>query len=184
MEQITELLIETARGDPGAQGKLLDAVYQELHRLASSYMRQERRPDHTLQPTALVNEAYLRLIGERQLTWESRSHFYVTAAKTMRRILIDHARGHRASKRSGGLVRVELNENLVAVETQADELLALDDALSRLADLSPRQARIVELRFFGGLTVEETAKVAGISEKTVKRDWALARAWFEHELRE
>ncbi len=183
MPEITRLLNSTAEGDAAAQAALLDAVYKELHRLASSYMRREHRRDHTLQPTALVNEAYLHLIGDNPVDWDSRAHFYSAAARTMRRILIDHARSHGAQKRSGGLHRVELEENLIAVDEQASELLELDAALERLAALDERQARVVELRFFGGLTVEETAKVAGISEKTVKRDWALARAWLEHELR-
>lgn len=183
MAEITRLLNATAAGDTSAQAELVDAVYQELHRLASSYMRREHRPDHTLQPTALVNEAYLLLIGDNPVNWDNRAHFYSAAAKTMRRILIDHARSHRAVKRSGRLERVELDDALIAVDAKANELLELDAALDRLALLDERQARVVELRFFGGLTVEETAKVAGISEKTVKRDWALARAWLENELR-
>lgn len=183
MAEITRLLNATAAGDTSAQTELIDAVYQELHRLASSYMRREHRPDHTLQPTALVNEAYLLLIGDNPVNWDNRAHFYSAAAKTMRRILIDHARSHRAVKRSGSLERVQLDDALIAVDAKANELLELDAALDRLALLDARQARVVELRFFGGLTVEETAKVAGISEKTVKRDWALARAWLENELR-
>jgi RNA polymerase sigma-70 factor, ECF subfamily len=183
MGQITELLNSTAQGDASAQVTLLDLIYAELHRLASSCMRQERRQDHTLQRTALVNEAYLHLIGDRPVSWHSRAHFFSSAAETMRRILIDHARSHRAAKRSGNLKRVKLDDALMSVQDQPDELLALDSALRRLSRLDARQARIVELRFFGGLTVEEAARVAGISEKTVKRDWAMARAWLEHELR-
>ena len=172
----------TADGDTRAQAKLLDAVYGELHRLALSYMRRESRSDHTLQPTALVNEVYLRLLGGRQLDWESRVHFYVAAAQTMRRILIDHARAHGSGKRSGGQ-KVVFDERIVSIDPRSDELLALDTALDRLARLNARQAKIVELRFFGGLSTEETAKATGLSEKTVKRDWALARAWLESELR-
>jgi RNA polymerase sigma factor (TIGR02999 family) len=183
MAEITRLLNATASGDTSAQAELADAVYQELHRLASFYMRREQRPDHTLQPTALVNEAYLLLIGDKPVNWDNRAHFYSAAAKTMRRILIDHARSHRAAKRSGRLERVELDDGVIAVEENANELLELNAALDRLAMLDERQARVVELRFFGGLTVEETAKVARVSEKTVKRDWALARAWLENELR-
>ena len=183
MAEITRLLNSTAEGDASAEAELLEVVYEELHRLASSYMRREHRRDHTLQPTALVNEAYVHLIGNNPVNWDNRGHFYSAAAKTMRRILIDHARGHRAVKRSGRLERVALDEHVIAVDEQADELLELDAALDRLKLLDERQAQVVELRFFGGLTVEETAKAAGISEKTVKRDWALARAWLENELR-
>jgi RNA polymerase sigma-70 factor (ECF subfamily) len=183
MTEITKLLNSTAEGDPSARAELLDAVYQELHHLASAYMRREHRRDHTLQPTALVNEAYLHLIGDNPVSWDNRGHFYSAAATTMRRILINHARSHKAAKRSGMLERVELEDGLIAVDEQAHELLELDAALDRLAMLNERQAKVVELRFFGGLTVEETAKVAGISEKTVKRDWAVARAWLENELR-
>lgn len=183
MAEITRLLNSTAEGDALAEAELLEVVYEELHRLASSYMRRERRRDHTLQPTALVNEAYVHLIGNNPVNWDNRGHFYSAAAKTMRRILIDHARSHRAVKRSGRLERVALDENVIAVDEQAGELLELDAALDRLKLLDERQAQVVELRFFGGLTVEETAKAAGISEKTVKRDWALARAWLQNELR-
>jgi RNA polymerase sigma-70 factor, ECF subfamily len=183
MRDITKLLNSTAEGDTSARAELLDAIYGELHQLASAFMRRERRKDHTLQPTALVNEAYLHLIGEQPLNWESRAHFYGAAAQTMRRILIDHARRHHATKRSGDLDRVELEDGLIAVDGQAAELLALDTALNRLALFAQRQAQVVELRFFGGLSVEETAQVIGVSEKTVKRDWAVARAWLENQLR-
>jgi RNA polymerase sigma factor (TIGR02999 family) len=146
-------------------------------------MRRER-PDHTLQASALVNEAYVRLIGNGPVSWESRAHFFVTAAQTMRRVLIDHARRHVAEKRGGAGVRIDLNENIAAVEnTESGRMLDLDRALTRLAVLDARQARVVELRFFAGLTVEQTAEVMAISEKTVKRDWAVARAWLEGEIR-
>jgi RNA polymerase sigma factor (TIGR02999 family) len=183
MAEITRLLNAAADGDALAQTELVDAVYRELHRLASSYMRREHRREHTLQPTALVHEAYMLLIGDNPVNWDNRAHFYSAAAKTMRRILVDHARRCKAGKRFGKLERVELEEGLIAVEDQASELLELNDALDRLALLDERQAHMVEMRFFGGLTVEEAAKAAGVSEKTVKRDWALARAWLQNELR-
>ncbi len=182
--QVTRLLTQVAAGQRGAEEQLVNVVYQELHRLARAYMRRERA-GHTLQPSALVNEAYVRLIGERDVQWESRGHFYVTAARTMRRILIDHARSKQTAKRDGGQP-VTLNEALVALDPQherAAEMLMLEDALSRLEQLDPRQCKIVELRFFGGLTVEETAQALDISPKTVKRDWAVARAWLQAELR-
>jgi RNA polymerase sigma factor (TIGR02999 family) len=180
---ITQLLAHVQNGDLEAERQLMEAVYEELHRLAAGYMRRER-PDHTLQASALVNEAYVRLIGNGPVSWESRAHFFVTAAQTMRRVLIDHARRHVAEKRGGAGVRIDLNENIAAVEnTESGRMLDLDRALTRLASLDARQARVVELRFFAGLTVEQTAEVMAISEKTVKRDWAVARAWLEGEIR-
>ena len=180
---ITQLLAHVQNGDREAETQLMEAVYEELHRLAAGYMRRER-PDHTLQASALVNEAYVRLIGNGPVSWESRAHFFVTAAQTMRRVLIDHARRHVAEKRGGAGVRIDLNENIAAVEnTESGRMLDLDRALTRLASLDARQARVVELRFFAGLTVEQTAEVMAISEKTVKRDWAVARAWLEGEIR-
>jgi RNA polymerase sigma-70 factor (ECF subfamily) len=180
---ITQLLAHVQNGDREAERQLMEAVYEELHRLAAGYMRRER-PDHTLQASALVNEAYVRLIGNGPVSWESRAHFFVTAAQTMRRVLIDHARRHVAEKRGGAGVRIDLNENIAAVEnTESGRMLDLDRALTRLAVLDARQARVVELRFFAGLTVEQTAEVMAISEKTVKRDWAVARAWLEGEIR-
>jgi RNA polymerase sigma factor (TIGR02999 family) len=165
--------------DPDARQRLMSAVYDELYRLASGYMRRER-PGHTLQASALVNEAYLRLVGH-EIDWESRRHFYVTAAQTMRRILIDHSRRRASEKRAGQWRRVTFDEGL-PIDGPAEDMLDLDAALDKLATLDPRQAQIVELRFFAGLTVEETAASLGISEKTVKRDWAVARAWLEGEL--
>jgi RNA polymerase sigma factor (TIGR02999 family) len=182
MAEITELLKAAAEGREGSEAELFRAVYAELRKLAASYMRRERM-DHTLQPTALVNEAYVRLFGGEKVSWECREHFFVTAAQTMRRVLIDHARKHSTAKRAGGLRRVDLSEGEIAVEAQAGELLALDAALNQLAALSPRQVRVVELKFFGGLGVPEIAKTLNISDKTVKRDWALARAWLETALR-
>jgi len=155
-------------------------VYSELHKLAAGYMKRER-PDHTLQASALVNEAYLRLVGDQKLSWESRAHFYVMAARTMRRILIDHSRRRAAGRRAADMrVDLEAADRVQAAPSDglaAEDMLALHNALERLAGMDERQARIVELRFFGGLSVEETASVMGISEKTVKRDWASARAW-------
>jgi RNA polymerase sigma-70 factor, ECF subfamily len=182
MAEITELLKAAAAGRAESQAAFLETVYAELHRLAASQMRRERQ-NHTLQTTALVNEAYMRLLGDREVNWDGRAHFFVSAAQTMRRILIDHARKTRTTKRSGGLKKVELNEAVIAIEEQSDELCALDDALYKLASLDARQVRVVELRFFSGLSVEETAKVMGASESTVKRDWAVARAFLEKEIR-
>jgi RNA polymerase sigma factor (TIGR02999 family) len=159
----------------------MELVYAELRQLAGSYMRRER-PDHTLQASALVNEAYLRLLGGGRVSWESRAHFFVTAAQTMRRILIDHARTRQTAKRSGIGQRVEMNEALAFVEEFPAQFVDLDAALVKLAERDPRQARIVELRFFAGLSVEEVTGILNISEKTVKRDWAMARAWLESQL--
>lgn len=181
--QVTLLLAQVAAGKQGAEEQLVEVVYGELHRLAQGYMRKER-VGHTLQASALVNEAYVRLIGERDVRWESRAHFYVTAARTMRRILIDHARSKQSAKRDGGQP-VTLNEALLTIDSRVDrshEMLMIDDALMRLERLDPRQCKIVELRFFGGLTVEETAQALEVSPKTVKRDWSVARAWLEAEL--
>ena len=178
------MLANARHGDRHAENELLELVYGELHRLASHYMWKERS-GHTLQASALVNEAYLRLMGsvkDSDEDWESRGQFYAAAAQTMRRILIDYARGKKTVKREGG-IRVDLEESRIVSDEQGSELLIIDEALTRLAEWDPRQSRIVELRFFGGLTVEETAKTLGISPKTVKRDWSVARAWLEGELR-
>lgn len=178
---ITRLLADARNGNRECEQRLMELVYTELHRLAAGYMRRER-PDHTLQASALVNEAYLRLVGDQKINWESRAHFYVAAARTMRRILIDHARSHAAEKRGAGAHKVSIHEATAAVDADAVQMLSLESALRRLSEMDPRQAEIVELRFFGGLTVEETAEVLNISPKTVKRDWAVARAWLEAEL--
>lgn len=175
-EDVTVLLRQLAKGDDVAASKLIPIVYDELRRLAAGYMRRERK-EHTLQPTALVHEAYLKLIEQRAVDWQGRAHFFGIAAQIMRRILIDHARGHMRDKRGGGLVPVPLDEALVFSPEQSSELVRLDASLDRLAKLDPRQSRIVELRFFGGLTVEQTADVLGVSAKTVKRDWSMAKAW-------
>ncbi len=180
---VTQLLSALTRGDEEAGEKLIPLVYVELRRLARSYMRRERT-DHTLQATALVHEAYLKLVEQRSANWQSRAHFFGVAAHVMRRILIDHARGHLRQKRGGEFEKVVLDEGLVFSPAQSVELLAVDEALERLAKLDERQARVVELRFFGGLSVEEAAAVLGISPKTVKRDWSIAKAWLHAELKE
>ena len=163
-------------GDDGALGELLPLVYAELRRLAAGYLRRER-PGHTLQPTALVNEAYLRLVDQTQVRWQNRAHFLGVAAQMMRRILVDHARGQRAEKRGGEIQKLSLDENIDVSGERAADLVALDEALKRLAELDPQKSRIVELRFFGGLSVEETAEVLGVSAPTVKRQWRMAKAW-------
>ena len=178
---ITVLLAELRAGNRSAESRLLPLVYAELRRRARRYMRGER-PDHTLQPTALVHEAYLRLAGQREVDWQSRAHFFAVAAQLMRRILVDHARARKAEKRGGGEPRVALNESLAMTEEKSAELMALDEALTRLAERDPRQARAVELRFFGGLSEEEAAEVMGISLRTLKRDWSVARAWLFKEI--
>lgn len=180
---VTVLLSALTRGDEGAATKLIPVVYDELRRLAGSYMRRER-VDHTLQATALVHEAYLKLIEQRSVNWQSRAHFFGVAAQLMRRILIDHARGHSRQKRGGDEQKISLDEALVFSEQQADELLAVDDSLNQLAKIDPRQAKIVEMRFFGGLSVEEAAEVLGVSPKTVKRDWSVAKAWLYADLKQ
>ena len=166
-------------GDRKALDRLLPLVYGELRRLAASYLKQER-PDHTLQPTALVHEAYLRLTRQRDVVWQNRAHFFGIAAQMMRRILVDHARKRQAAKRDAAAFRIVTDVDDAA--DRAPELLALDAALSSLETLDPQQAKVVELRFFAGLTVEETAEVAGISEATVKRDWRTAKAWLRREI--
>ncbi len=181
-EDVTELLGQLAKGDDAAAARLIPIVYDELRRLAFAYMRRERK-DHTLQPTALVHEAYVKLTEQRAVDWQSRAHFFGIAAQTMRRILVDHARGHLRDKRGGGMVPVPLDEALVFAPEQSSELVRLDASLQRLAKLDPRQSRIVELRFFGGLTVEQTAELLGISPKTVKRDWSMAKAWLHGDMK-
>jgi RNA polymerase sigma factor (TIGR02999 family) len=182
-EDVTVLLAELAKGNEEAASRLIPLVYTELRRLAGSYMRRERG-DHTLQATALVHEAYLKLVEQRSVDWQSRAHFFGIAAQVMRRILVDHARGHLRKKRGGGQRSVPIDEALVFAPEQSLELVKLDQALERLTKLDPRQGKIVELRFFGGLTVEQTADLLGISPKTVKRDWSVAKAWLHGELRQ
>ena len=176
-------LIESVRnGDASAAAALTPLLYDELHRLAVYHMRNERA-GHTLQATALVNEAYLKLIDNREANWQNRAHFLAIASQAMRRVLIDHARSKRRVKRGGLQQKVSLEDVVIAAEEQTYDLIELDSALDRLAKVDPRQSRIVELRFFGGLSVDQTAEVLHISPKTVKRDWAVARAWLHRELR-
>jgi RNA polymerase sigma-70 factor, ECF subfamily len=179
---VTALLAEISRGNKEAEQRLVPFVYQELKRLARAYLRHERA-DHTLQTTALVHEAYLKLVGQQIPNWQSRSHFFGIAAQLMRRILIDHARAHLREKRGGLKDVLPLDTALVFSPEHSRDLLCLDEALGRLAVIDPRQSKIVELRFFGGLTVEETSEFLGVSPKTVKRDWAVAKAWLHAELR-
>ena len=178
--EVTQLLNNMAKGDSGAAEKLLPLVYSELHRLAASYMRRER-PDHTLQATALINEAYLRLTKEDG-EWNNREHFIGMAANVMRHVLVDYARSHKAQQRDGGMKRVELKEDLAISPEKIEEVVALDEALTRLEHLQPRQGKVVEMRYFGGLSVEQIASLLGVSERSVKRDWSLARIWLFREL--
>ncbi len=179
--QVTQLLQAMRAGDAAAAESLLPLVYQELHRLARSYMRRER-PEHTLQATALINEAYLRLAHE-DVDWKNREHFIGVAAHVMRQVLVDYARAHKAQIRGGALQRVELQEGLAISPERIDEVVMIDEALSRLAEQNPRQARVVELRYFGGLSVEQIGALLGIAPRSVKRDWSLARIWLFQELR-
>jgi RNA polymerase sigma factor (TIGR02999 family) len=178
--EVTQLLHAMRAGDEAAAGNLLPLVYDELHRLARAYMRRER-PDHTLQATALINEAYLKLMHD-EVDWSSRAHFIGVAANVMRRVLVDYARAHKAQHRGGDMQRVELYDDLAISPERLEEVTAVDEALKGLARISPRQARVVELRYFGGLSIEEAASVLGIAPRSVKRDWALARIWLFQEL--
>lgn len=179
--QVTLLLKKWSGGDKQALEALMPMVYGELKRLAASYLRRER-PDHTLQSAALVNEAFLRLIGQSQVRWQNKAHFFGIAAQMMRRILVDHARGHKAAKRGAGQELLELNEAVAQAQKHSINLLGLDEALIALEKIDPQQSKIVELRFFGGLSIEETAEVVGVSPATIKRDWAAARAWLYREV--
>jgi RNA polymerase sigma factor (TIGR02999 family) len=178
---ITQLLERWSQGDEEALDQLMPLVYDELHRLAGAYLRSERR-EHTLQPTALVNEAYLKLVRQRNIQWQNRAQFFGVAAQLMRRILVDHARANYAEKRGGDRVNVSLKD-IGAFGTQpTTDVLALHDVLNRLAEIDPDQSRIVELRFFGGLTIEEAAEVMQVSHSTVEREWKIAKAWLKREL--
>jgi RNA polymerase sigma factor (TIGR02999 family) len=179
--EVTQLLQSWSHGNRQAMADLLPLVYDELRRLAASYMRFES-PGHTLQATALVHEAYMKLIQQREVNWKSRAHFFGIAAQMIRRILVDHIRATRAQKRGSGFVALSLDEALGVSEKKSWEIIALDDALKTLAHMDPQQAKIVELRFFAGLSIEETATVVGISPATVKRDWVTAKAWLFREL--
>ena len=176
MADIAQLLTQMRNGSAEAASEVVAQVYDELRRLASSYMRRERR-DHTLQTTALVHEAYLRLVGQREVDWRNRAQLLGIAAQTMRRVLMDHARAHESAKRGGPQIKVSLDHVGISPPTRAADLLALDDALTELAAIDSRQCSIVELRFFSGLTEEETAEVLAISPRTVRREWTVARAW-------
>ncbi len=180
---ITMLLRASATGDPQDTNNLMAAIYEDLRRLASSQLNQER-PGHTLQPTALVNEAYLRLVNQRSARWNDRLHFFSIASRIIRRILIDHARERNAIKRGGAQRRVSLESSDIAAPESGVDLLALDEALSELAELSETQAKIVELRFFGGLTIPDIAATLSIGARTVDREWQVARAWLFHRLSE
>ena len=178
---VTELLRAWGQGDAQALDRLTPLVYQELRRIAGRYMARERR-DHTLQATALVNEAYLRLVDAKEVSWHDRAHFFAISSQTMRRILVDFARARHSRKRDSGAKALSLEESLVVRGQPGADLVALDDALNALAEVDPRKSRVVELRFFGGLSVEETAEVLNVSPETVKRDWKLAKAWLLREL--
>ena len=180
-EEMTQLLVDWSEGDQAARDQLIPLVEQELHRIAHHHMNREG-PGHTLQTTALVNEAYMRLIDQKHVRWQNRAHFFAIAAQTMRRILIDHARKHARAKRGGGAHKVSLDEVAVMSEAKASEVVALDEALERLALIDPRRAQVVELRFYGGLDTNEIAEALRISPNTVTRDWNLARAWLSREL--
>jgi RNA polymerase sigma factor (TIGR02999 family) len=180
---VTQLLVAWGNGNAAAGDELLAAVYAELHSQAARAMRREA-VDHTLQPTALVHEAYLRLIDQRRVQWKNRAQFFGVAAQLMRRILVDHARGRDAAKRGGGVATITLEDVDAAADQASDviDVLALHDAIERLAVLDPDQARVIELRYFGGMSIEETAEVLEVSTATVKREWAVARAWLKREL--
>jgi RNA polymerase sigma factor (TIGR02999 family) len=180
--RVTELLFNWRQGDQDAREQLIPLVYGELRRVARRYLRQER-PDHTLQSGALVHEAYLRLSREKAPEWKNRAHFFGVAAQLMRHILVDHARSRNAQKRGAGLPRLALDDQIALPQTRNLDLLALDDALNRLAELDPQQCKLIELRFFGGLSIEETAVVLNISPATVKREWTTARAWLQREMK-
>jgi RNA polymerase sigma factor (TIGR02999 family) len=180
-QNITRLLLDWRNGDQTALDRLMPLVYEELRRMANHYMRNERR-GHTLQTSALVNEAYLRLVDHENIEWQNRAHFFGVAAQAMRRILVDHARSRNYQKRGGGAQQVSLDEAMTLAGDRAAELIALDDALQELAKMDERKSRVVELRYFGGLSLEETAEALGVSIPTVTRDWNTAKAWLMREM--
>ena len=180
-DNVTQLLIDWSGGKRQALDKLLPLVYDELRRTAERYLRRERS-DHTLQATALVHEAYLKLIDQRSVQWQNRAHFFGVAAQAMRRILVDHARGHQSQKRGSGEIKLSLDENLELSNERAADMIALDEALTALAAIDEQKSRIVELRFFGGLSIEETAEVLGVGTATVIRQWRMAKAWLYGEV--
>jgi RNA polymerase sigma factor (TIGR02999 family) len=179
--QVTKLLKDWSAGDESVPDKLMPLVYDELRRLAHQYMRREK-PGHTLQTSALVNEAYVRLVDQGEIQWEGRAHFFGIAARLMRQILVDQARRRNFTKRGGGVIHVSLNEATTVAQEQSARVVALDDALNNLEKVDPRKSRIVELRFFGGMSIEETAEALKVSPGTVMRDWTFARAWLRNEI--
>jgi RNA polymerase sigma factor (TIGR02999 family) len=181
-DQITDLLIDWSNGDQAALNRLMPLVYDELRRLASHYVRHER-PGHTLQTTALVHEAYLKLLDQKNVNWETRMQFFAATAQVMRHVLVDYARGRKALKRGGDYVRLSIDDAAISVDENGTDLLSVDEALNNLAAIDAQQSRVVELRVFGGLTVEETAEALGISPRTVKREWSMAKAWLHRELK-
>lgn len=180
-EKVTELLAQVSGGNRAAVDELMPLVYRELKRIAGAQSGRERA-GHTLQATALVHEAYLKLVDQRGVAWQNRAHFFGVSAQAMRRILLDYAKSRGRLKRGGDVRRTSFDEALIVAEDRASDLLVIDEALTRLEQLDPRQAKVVELRFFGGLSVEETAEVLGVSAPTVKREWAMAKAWLHREL--
>lgn len=179
--EVTDLLVAMRHGSKDAEMRLIPLVYRELRRIAANQLGHED-PNHSLQATALIHEAYIRLIGIRKIDWQNRSHFFAVAASLMRRILVEHARASKADKRGAGWNAVSLNEGMLPTPERSSEIVALDEALTRLAELDQRQSKIVEMRFFAGMSEEETGEALGISARTVKRDWRIARAWLFKEL--
>ena len=180
-QQVTELLTAWSSGDQAARDRLVSLVYDELHRLAHKYMKREA-PGHTLQTSALVNEAFVKLVDQRNVRWQNRAHFFAIAAHVMRRILVDHARGRQAAKRGAGVHPVSFDDGLYVSEKRNAEVVAVHEALEQLAKFDQRKGQVVELRFFGGLSIDETAQVLGVSPGTVMRDWTLAKAWLLREI--
>ena len=180
-QEVTQVLVDWNKGHGDAPDRLMPLVYEELRKLARNYLQRERS-DHTLQATGLVHEAYLRLVDQSSMSWQNRAHFFAVAAQVMRRILVDYARSHRAAKRGGDREKIEFDEALAPSDEKAVDLIALDDALQDLGKFDPRQSRIVELRFFGGLTNEEIGEVLAVSPRTIKREWRLAKAWLRREI--
>jgi RNA polymerase sigma factor (TIGR02999 family) len=181
-EDLSGLLNDWSNGDQDALNRLMPLVYEELHRLASRYLRHER-VGHTLQTTALVHEAYLKLVDQKKANWQSRIQFFAAAAKVMRHVLVDYARSRKAAKRGGAYCRLSLDEATVSSEEKDADLLSLNEALNHLSEIDPQQSRVVELRVFGGLTVEDTAQALGISPRTVKREWSMAKAWLHQQIK-
>lgn len=180
--EVTELLLHWGRGDRTALDRLLPLVQQSLHEIARGLLRRERG-DHSLEPSAIVNELYLKLVDQRQVSWRDRAHFYGVSAQIMRNVLVDHARRKQSEKRGGGMTRVSLSRSFAAPEANSIDVVVLDDALTQLEAVYPQQSRIVELRFFAGMTIEETAEALDISPATVKREWSMARAWLRRALK-